>query len=682
MSAPLIKLGLLLCCALGFSIDLAQAKGDAGLRRAVAAQRALPAAPMLPRAAFRTRTGIRDIQLSPDGRWLAYSLADSRNNSLWLLQTATGQRRKLLATTTATSRQWSRDSRTLVLVAGDRVATLSVAGGRPQLVMALREQRRQEFLAVDPNLPRHFLVRDTDPGDGLHRFWRIDFDGRRELLFTGKQAVAGFAFDRQGRLAFVQVATDQENVILRREQRAWKPFLRCGAIAECRLLSISSTGELLMVSDRDANFQRVVAVDPVSGKMRPLHSDPETIADLFDLVLDTRSGRPRIASYFTDRRHNYGLDTETQRQIAEIERQFPQAELEIAIGNEGAWLLTERGDRLQLARYHLYDPRHRRTTTVLEDQQAPSRKLLEAALSRKIALEYRASDGMQLHGFLLLPPGRDAAKLPLIAMVHGGPYSQVRREFDVRLQFLANRGYAVFQPNFRASTGYGRAYEAAAKGDFGNGRVQRDIVEGLDYLLAQGIGDPARQAIEGHSFGGYSTLLALSHTPDRFRVGIAAAPSPDFGWTLKSMAQTDSNTTRVPLRAQFRARAIDVGDPALLARLRADSPERQVDAVRRRLLIIAGARDDRVAIRSLTHYVARLKAAGKDVAFLVDPESGHQLEAPLAREAYFYLLERELQRYLGGRAETAISAPLRDYLQRNLRDVSGDPRAQARAGGN
>lgn len=379
------------------------------------------------------------------------------------------------------------------------------------------------------------------------------------------------------------------------------------------------------------------------------------------------SGRPRVASYFTDRRHDYGLDAATQSHIAAIERQLPQAELEIAIGDDGAWLLTERGDRLQRARYHLYDPRRRRLTGVLEDQQAPARKLPETALARKIAFDYRASDGMRLHGFLLLPPGRDAATLPLIAMIHGGPYSQVRREFDARLQFLVNRGYAVFQPNFRASTGYGRAYAAAAQSDFGNGRVHADILDGLDYLLAHGIGDRRRQAIEGHSFGGYSTLLALSHTPDRFRIGIAAAPSPDFGWTLKSMAQADSNTRRVSLRAQFRARAIDVGDPALLARLRADSPERQVEAVGRPLLIIAGARDDRVAIRSLTHYVARLKAAGKHVGFLIDPDSGHQLEAPLAREAYLYLLEREFQRHLGGRAETAISPPLRDYLRRNLR---------------
>jgi dipeptidyl aminopeptidase/acylaminoacyl peptidase len=538
MNAPLIKLGLLLCCALGFCADAVQADDAArandvtSLHRAVAAQRALPAAPMLPRAAFRTRTGIRDIRLSPDGRWLAYLFADDRASSLWLLESATGQRRKLLTTTTAASTQWSSDSRTLVLVAGDRVATLAIAGGRPKLVMALSEHRQQEFLAVDPQRPRHFLIRDTDPGDHLHRFWRVAFDGRRELLFTGKQAVAGFAFDWQGKLAFVQVATDQENVILRRDQRVWKSFLRCGAVAECRLLSISPNGELLMVSDRDANFQRVVAVDPVSGKMRPLHSDPEKSADLLDVVIDTRSGLPRIASYFTDRRHNYGLDVATQRQVAEIERRFPSAEIEIAIGNDGAWLLTERGDRLQRARYHLYEPRQHRMTTILEDQQAASRKLPEAALAGKIAFNYRASDGLRVHGFLLLPPGRDVAKLPLIAMVHGGPYDQVRREFDSRLQFLANRGYAVFQPNFRASTGYGRAYEFAAKGDFGNGRVQTDILEGLDYLLAQGIGDPTRQAIEGHSFGGYSTLLALSHTPDRFRVGIAAAPSPDFGWTL------------------------------------------------------------------------------------------------------------------------------------------------------
>jgi hypothetical protein len=286
MNTPLIKFGLLLCCAIGFSIDAAHASDLTRLRRAVAAQRALPAAPMLPRAAFRTSTGIRDIRLSPDGNWLAYLFADDRSTSLWLLESATGKRRKLLTTTTATSTQWSSDSRTLILVAGNRIATIPLKGGRPRLVMALLEPRQQEFMAVDPRRPNAFLVRDTDPADRLHRFWRVDFDGRRELLFTGRQAVSGFTFDRQGKLTFVQVATEQENVILRREGKSWKSFLRCGAVAECRLLSIIATGELLMVSDRDANFQRVVAVDPVSGKMRPLHSDPENVADLLDLAID------------------------------------------------------------------------------------------------------------------------------------------------------------------------------------------------------------------------------------------------------------------------------------------------------------------------------------------------------------------------------------------------------------
>jgi dipeptidyl aminopeptidase/acylaminoacyl peptidase len=133
-----------------------------------------------------------------------------------------------------------------------------------------------------------------------------------------------------------------------------------------------------------------------------------------------------------------------------------------------------------------------------------------------------------VHGFLTLPPGRAAATLPLLTLVHGGPWSHLDADYSALVQLLANRGYAVFQPNFRASTGYGERYMLAPGADFGNGRVQADIIDGVRWLLAQGVGDARRMGIIGASFGGYSTLLALSHTPDLFQVGIALQPPTDF----------------------------------------------------------------------------------------------------------------------------------------------------------
>ena len=103
---------------------------------------------------------------------------------------------------------------------------------------------------------------------------------------------------------------------------------------------------------------------------------------------------------------------------------------------------------------------------------------------------------------------------------------------------LANRGYVVYEPNFRGSTGFGRAYMRAGKGDFGNGRVQQDIVEGVRFLAAQGIGDASRAGIVGASFGGYSALLGVTFQPELFRVGVAAVPPADLGWVLRWYSRT------------------------------------------------------------------------------------------------------------------------------------------------
>ena len=278
---------------------------------------------------------------------------------------------------------------------------------------------------------------------------------------------------------------------------------------------------------------------------------------------------------------------------------------------------------------------------------------------------------MRVHGFLLLPPGVDPALAPLVAHVHGGPINHFRPGYDGIAQMLANRGYVVFQSNFRGSTGHGREYMFASRGDYGNGRVQQDIVEGVRHLLAQGIGDPQRVGIVGHSFGGYSTLLGVTFAPELFKVGVAGAPPADFGWSMKWLVDAGDQGA-LPDRslvATLRALSVDPADPATYARLHAQSPVANVGKLRSPVLLLAGGADRVVAIREVIHYAALLRRLGKPVSLYVEPGGGHSPIAPLPREAYAYLIEAMLHAHLGGAEPDAPGAELRAYLQKNMRLV-------------
>jgi dipeptidyl aminopeptidase/acylaminoacyl peptidase len=277
---------------------------------------------------------------------------------------------------------------------------------------------------------------------------------------------------------------------------------------------------------------------------------------------------------------------------------------------------------------------------------------------------------MRLHCFVMVPPGADPATRPLVAIAHGGPWTHVQPEYNAIAQFLVNRGYAVFEPNFRASTGHGLAYTLAANGDFGNGRVQRDIVDGVRHVLASGIGDPQRVGIVGASFGGYSALLGTTFQPELFKVGVAFVPPPDFAWTLRWILRNPESLSLggpVPMRDWLRLLSLDVDDPVRMTRLHAQSPLANAARMNRPLLLVAGGEDRRVGIAGVIEYAAHLKLANKDVSLLVDADAGHANREAVAREANLYLTEAMLHRHLGGPAPAPPDAVLQAYLDTNLR---------------
>jgi dipeptidyl aminopeptidase/acylaminoacyl peptidase len=262
---------------------------------------------------------------------------------------------------------------------------------------------------------------------------------------------------------------------------------------------------------------------------------------------------------------------------------------------------------------------------------------------RPITLQSR--DGLPLHGYLTLPYGMEAKKLPTVLYVHGGPWARdTWLNGDPMVPFLANRGYAVLQVNYRGSSGYGRVFQEAAQGEFA-GKMHTDLLDGVDYLVQQGITDPGKVAIMGASYGGYASLVGMTFTPERFACGISFVGMSDLA-SLVENAPPYWELSK-PLWTKY------VGDPSkpeARAVMNSKSPLYFADKVQAPLLILHGANDARVKLDQSTRMVDALTLAGKKVDFHVFKNAGHGDYSWSNRLTYYRKTEDFLAQCLGGRS--------------------------------
>lgn len=668
--------GPLALCALLLAPRTPNAQEAGGLRATEAAQRMLPRAPRLPRGAFLENRTLVAAALSPAGDAVAYLRERQDSRALWLLPADGGKPRMLVGATHAEQVMWSRDGRWLFLRAPRQLTIVGVDGGSGMRV-PLGGSERRRVIKLDPSQPAAVLLGErVAAGKGERwRVLRMDAQGKRTLLREDARWIHDVALDAQGRIVALARFEGEHDALYRvRSGGTLHEVLRLRPMERLELLAARADGSLLLAGNPRStapggDFRRVMQLDP-DDRLQTVHQDPRGEADLDEVVVDPGTQQPLAASYRSTVAATHGIG-DAQAVVADIARRFPGRDIGLQAGSgpSARWLVSERAATLRDPRWWLYDPRNATLRRVLEDPGITAGSPKETALARKVAISYTASDGMRVHGFVLLPPGVDAARAPLVAQVHGGPINHFRVGYDGVAQFLANRGYVVFQSNFRGSTGHGRAYTFASNGDYGNGRVQRDIVEGVRWLLAQGIGDKERVGIVGHSFGGYSTLLGLTFQPELFKVGVAGAPPADLGWAMRWLVESgdQGDLPDRSLRQTLRALSLDATDPATRARLHAQSPQANVAKMRRPLLLMAGGADRTVALRSVVDYGARLRALGRPVTLLVEPGGGHSPLAPLAREAYLFGMETMLHAHLGGASPEPPGPRLREYLRANLR---------------
>jgi dienelactone hydrolase len=275
-------------------------------------------------------------------------------------------------------------------------------------------------------------------------------------------------------------------------------------------------------------------------------------------------------------------------------------------------------------------------------------------------VRYPSSDGLEIPGYLTIPNGVEAKNLPLVVLVHGGPKGpRDNWGYDPEAQFLANRGYAVLQPNFRASGGYGKAFLNAGDGQWGK-LMQDDITWGVKYLIDQGIADKDRVCIMGGSYGGYATLAGLAFTPDVYACGVdIVGPSNIF--TLLDSVPAYWEAGRAFLYGM-------VGDPNTEEGknlIHEASPLFKAHQIKKPLLIIQGANDPRVKQAEADQIVIALRDRGHDVSYLLADDEGHGFAKPVNRMAMYAEVERFLADKLGGRYQ----ADMPDDVAQRLKEL-------------
>jgi dipeptidyl aminopeptidase/acylaminoacyl peptidase len=256
------------------------------------------------------------------------------------------------------------------------------------------------------------------------------------------------------------------------------------------------------------------------------------------------------------------------------------------------------------------------------------------------AVEYEARDGKTIRGYLTLPGGEPARPLPVVVNPHGGPWSRDSWGFNPEVQFLANRGYAVLQVNFRGSVGYGKSFWQAGFKEWGRS-MQDDITDGVRWLVDQGVADPARVGIYGGSYGGYAVLAGLAFTPELYACGV------DYVGVSNIFTLLESIPPYWELQRQMLYEMI--GHPEQEADLlEAASPLFHADRIRAPLLVAQGANDPRVKKAESDQIVAALEERGLDVPYLVKEDEGHGFRNEENRFEFYRAMETFLSYHLGG----------------------------------
>lgn len=406
-------------------------------------------------------------------------------------------------------------------------------------------------------------------------------------------------------------------------------------------------------SSDGADLTRLVRIDLRTGEITEVDAHPtmeidgarRAVAEMSSaLIRDRATGELIGVRYLGERQVIRALTTEFADVLKNLEA--------LSDGDVGELSSDESGQKWIVSFAHDRDPG---VTWFYDHSTGESRRLYRPfphlhpdALAPMTPLTINARDGLELPSYLTLPVGTDPTGLPLVVLVHGGPWYRDSWGYQPTVQLLANRGYAVLQVNFRGSVGYGPTHTRAGIGELA-GKMHTDLLDAVDWAVAQGYADRDRVAIMGGSYGGYAALVGAAFTPDVFAAAVDYVGISD----LENFMRTQpSFLGKESLANNWHLYVGDPDDPQQVAEIRARSPISRVDDIRRPLLIAQGANDARVVQAESDTIVEALRHREIEVEYRVFDDEGHGFVNPENQMTFYRAVEHFLARHLGGREQS------------------------------
>ncbi len=616
-----------------------------GLGAVVTAKGQAP--PRIPLKDFFDNPRISSAAISPDGRRLAFLAPEGIRMNVWVCDDPNNLDSAKAITHDAqrgiTHFAWTRDSR-YILFEQDRdgdenfhvfradplhpdaksVDLTPMAGARAEVIDLPRSRPAEAIVTINDRDKRYFDA------------YLLELQtGELQLLEKNPGDVDSWHVDSHGniRACTAQVGTKTE---IRVRNSPSEPFRTLATYTDEESPTVhgfSADGTYLYFSSaRDADAERLVKLDLKTGQETLIDADPDY--DLSEVLISDRNNQLLGVAYNKDRLTYKPFDKQFARDL-EILSKVHEGEIlfRSRTEDEQKWIIAYNSPTDPGATY-LYD----RATGLAHFLYRPRPWLPREGLADMQPISFQSRDGLTIHGYLTLPKGVMAKDLPTVLVVHGGPWARDEWGYDPEGQFLANRGFAVLQINYRGSTGYGKQFLNAGNREWG-GKMLDDLIDGVDWIVGQGIADKKRIGIYGGSYGGYATLSALAFRPGTFACGV--------DYVGMSNLLTFMNTIP-PYWETFRDLMYKrVGNPeADRELLRSRSPLFSADKIEAPLFVAQGYNDPRVNHAEAEQIVHALRANGKPVEYLVKMDEGHGFENPENRLDFYEKMAAFLEKHL------------------------------------
>ena len=589
------------------------------------------------------------LRLSPDGRFLAYLQPYERRLNLVVRELDGGETRRV---TEATARDiagfiWANDERLIYVQdrGGDenfRLYAVGRDGSNPldltpfegvkcDLIDDLEDNDSEVLFQMNRRQPEVFDV------------YRLDVhSGAMEMIAENPGNIQSWITDHQGRLRAATTTDGVNTSLLYREDESapWRTVATYDFKEYARpCLFTFDDADLYVTSNVGRDKAGLFVYDPQRGEEKQqIFEHPEV--DVDRLLYSRRRKIVTAAVYEVDRLEYAYFDDTTRRMHEFVDGELPGYENHFTSHSrdESRFIVHSSSDRT-MGRYYLFDAGESR----LEPLFDLSPWLDEARMAPMRPIRFESRDGLTIRGYLTVPPDLEPRTLPTVVNPHGGPWARDSWGFDPEVQFLASRGYAVLQTNFRGSAGFGRRFLEASFRQWGLA-MQDDISDGVRWAVDEGIADPMRVAIYGGSYGGYAALAGLTKTPELYACGISyVGVSNLFSW-IEAIP---------PYWKPYLEMLHEmVGHPEEHAeQFRATSPFFNADRIRAPLFVAQGANDPRVRKEESDQIVEALRGRGVDVAYMVKGDEGHGFSNEENRFDFYREMERFLAEHLVGAAQ-------------------------------